>query len=82
VTGPEHYRAAEQFLEYARNLYGGNQEMGAANVAASIAQAHATLAVTAALAGLDAHEGPGGGSATGRTLAEVNAWDQVLGGES
>jgi hypothetical protein len=41
------------------------------------AQVHATLALAAAVAGLDAIEGPGGGSATGRTAYDGNAWVNI-----
>lgn len=76
MTGPEHYRQAERCLNSAtraddrdRSEYWQRQ-----------AQVHATLALVAATASLDASEGPGGGSATGRTAEDAKAWEATLSG--
>lgn len=85
MTGPEHYREAEKWLGYAKQWWeSGDDRIGAATAvaAAAIGQVHATLAHTAAIAGLDAAEGPGGGSATGRTTKDANAWYEAIGGAS
>ncbi len=83
MNGPSHYREAEKFARLAAALFSSNQgptEMAAAHTAAVLAGAHATLAQTAAIATLDAVEGPHGGSTTGRTDDDWQAWQGVLGG--
>lgn len=81
LTGPEHYREAERLLSQVGVAPSdppaiAYNEMG--RLAA--AQVHATLALAAAVAGLNAVEGPGGGSATGRLAEDGNAWAVVLEG--
>jgi hypothetical protein len=49
MTGPEHYRKAEELLGQADQLLDGD-EPSAATWAIGIAQAHATLALAAATA--------------------------------
>lgn len=77
MTGPEHYRTAERLIAALRDVPLGSEKESAL---LAEAQVHATLALAAAVAGLDAHEGPGGGSATGRTLTDVSAWEKAFGG--
>ena len=48
VTGPEHYRRAENLAEEAYNQFGDDQEFAAG--LAAVAQIHATLALAAATA--------------------------------
>jgi hypothetical protein len=73
LAGPEHYRLAEWLAGSA--LLDGTHPDGSPIVrcdemeSIALAQVHATLALAAAVAGLDAIEGPAGDSATGR-LAE------------
>lgn len=85
MTGPEHYLEAERLLTQAKaedqRLTGQamSPEVAAQthltlNRMVADAQVHATLALAAATAGLDAIEGPGGGSATGRGNADWNGW--------
>jgi hypothetical protein len=75
ATGPEHYRAAERLLfRAAQEVRGGLREKHLFMEA----QVHATLALAAGVAGLDASEGPGGGSATGRTVEEANEWARAI----
>jgi hypothetical protein len=69
MDGPSHYREAERLLAAIR----GTVDLHAV----SLAQVHATLALAAAVGGLDAAEGPGGGSATGRTFADGAAWLKI-----
>jgi hypothetical protein len=47
VTGPEHYKAAEQEMKYARDLE-ASADWGPMELALSRAQVHATLAHTSA----------------------------------
>lgn len=79
MNGPEHYREADVILtsddgtcEYGCPHSGCVHEM--AHLAR--AQVHATLALAAAVGGLDATEGPNGGAATGR--ADAVAWQEVI----
>lgn len=77
MNGPERYRKAKELLGFADNCKrGGAQELSILLEA----QANATLALAAAVGGLDAIMGPGGGSATGRTTQDRNAWNEVTGG--
>jgi len=76
ATGPEHYQESENLAEQAARAADKGAE-GVARLLIGLAQVHATLALAAATAGLDAHEGPGGGSATGRTAVDGYAWDAV-----
>lgn len=78
ATGPEHYREAERIL--AAEVKPANDPdrvivLDPESVA--VAQVHATLALAAAVAGLDATEGPGGGSATGRERQDAQAWSDA-----
>lgn len=70
ATGPSHYCAAEALVEQARGI----EDADARRDLIAAAQVHATLALAAATAELGAHEGPGGGSATGRSNADTTAW--------
>lgn len=76
MNGPQHYVAAEQALDAAYQAEGGSD---IERYYLASAQVHATLALAAATAGLDAAEGPGGGSATGRTAEDAKGWAAVLG---
>lgn len=93
ATGPEHYKEAERLLRLASDLdisvigHAQNHGVTAAELQASAAQSanlvgaaqvHATLALVAATAELDAAEGPNGGSATGRLAEDTVAWEKVL----
>lgn len=81
MIGPDHYLDAERYLRLAEDLYlnGSDEEVaGAGQLAAAIAQGHAQLATAAAAAELDADEGPGGGSATGRSAEAGREWARVL----
>jgi hypothetical protein len=91
MTGPEHYRSAEQLLAQAERVNNDladgrypqhevNGRNAGMRVLIDCAQVHATLAVAAATAELDADEGPAGGSATGRDGNRSRAWSEVLGG--
>jgi hypothetical protein len=83
VRGPDHYLEAERYAEMAEDIYrnGHEGDIEAGKLAAAIAQVHATLALTAATATLDAAEAPNGGSATGRP--DAVEWAEALaGGES
>ncbi len=62
MTGPEHYSLAEEILGHTASMERGS--IGERSCFAE-AQVHAILAAVAALGGLDANEGPFGGSATG-----------------
>ncbi|MGW5477619.1 hypothetical protein [Streptomyces sp. NPDC004008] len=76
MTGPEHYREAERLLQLAhRNTYGDANNPAAGAALAAEAQAHATLALTAATAMQAAVDGsePGMGS------AEFHEWYQAAG---
>lgn len=77
MTGPEHYREAEKILAACKDA---DADAATADVAILLrfADVHATLAVAAALAGLDAAEGPGGGSATGRMTEDANEWARAV----
>jgi len=76
MTGPEHYREAERLLTMAhRFTYGDANDPATGAALAAEAQAHATLALTAATAmqaGVDGAE-PGMGS------PEFAAWYTVAG---
>lgn len=55
MTGPQHFRKAEEWVRYATDLYktsgdGDASEVPAGQLAAGIAQVHATLALAAAAA--------------------------------
>jgi len=84
MTGPEHYRRAEYLLESAHEQLATvthdvfDARLLAVQVSMATAQVHATLALAAAVGGLDAAEGPGGGSATGRVYADGAAWLSIV----
>ena len=82
MTGPKHYRLAEDWLAEAADQYERVDDPAAAGrLAAAIAAGHAQLAEAAAVAELDAYADPHGvGSAFGRNDAEAcrEAWDRVL----
>jgi hypothetical protein len=76
MTGPEHYREAERLLGMAHHFtYGDGGDPVAGAALAAEAQAHATLALTAATAMQAAVDGsePGMGS------PEYAAWYQAAG---
>ncbi|MFF1282196.1 hypothetical protein [Streptomyces sp. NPDC058299] len=76
MTGPEHYREAERLLKLAhRFTYGDGADPVTGAALATEAQAHATLALTAATAMQAAVDGsePGMGS------PEYAAWYQAAG---
>lgn len=73
MNGQQHFREAERLIE----LTAMTREDVLART--HLAMTHALLALTGAVAGLDATEGPGGGSATGRSIEDTRAWDEVLG---
>jgi hypothetical protein len=77
MNGPQHYQEAERYAEEATDPAGHGVQSIQQHIA--LAQVHATLALAAATAELDASEGPGGGSATGRTAERGYAWEEVLG---
>lgn len=90
MTGPDHYRAAEQLLGLAEGV---NNDLATnppaphlhaaknagMKVLVEFAQVHATLALAAATAEMDVYSGPNGTDGTGRTLKQVNAWDAAFG---
>ena len=76
MNGPEHYREAERLAEQSLNADYGDEEFRMR--LAAVAQVHATLALAAATAELNAIEGPGGGSATGRLAEQGRAWTELL----
>lgn len=93
ADGPAHYKEAERLLaamgglrDQIKDLVGESRNATeAASLAAmpmqviAEAQVHATLALAAATAELDADEGPGGGSATGRDGLRGRAWTDAFG---
>ncbi len=50
MTGPEHFRRAEQFASEAEKYLGQGEGQDTASVWAAVAQVHATLALAAAAA--------------------------------
>lgn len=78
MTGPDHYRKAEDLLSSAdlNQLEPGSP---AERSVFAEAQVHATLALAAATAELTAY-GMNDGSATGRTETREMAWSGVLDG--
>jgi hypothetical protein len=50
MTGPEHYRRAEELAQEARKLLGQGEGQNTAAVWAAVAQVHASLALAAATA--------------------------------
>ncbi|TQS30003.1 hypothetical protein [Microbispora sp. KK1-11] len=70
MSGPEHYRKAEEILAEAENA-DPRAERGDIALLLSFAQLHATLALAAATA-MNDHDG-------GMSNADFNAWDKVAG---
>lgn len=77
MTGPEHYREAEALLDSVEDRGFGPEPDHIQTAWLSAAQVHATLALAAATAELDAYDS-GGGSATGRTERRAKAWGAAL----
>lgn len=76
MTGPEHYREAERLLGMAhRFTYGDGADPVAGAALAAEAQAHATLALTAATAMQAAVDGSEPGMGSG----EFQEWYQTAG---
>jgi hypothetical protein len=76
MTGPEHYRQAEYLLRLAhRFTYGDGADPTVGAALATEAQAHATLALTAATAMQAAVDG----SEHGMGGPEYSAWYQAAG---
>ena len=81
ATGPQHYRAAERLIAAVSSDTRSDRAPLVSKdepETIALAQVHATLALAAAIGGLDAAEGPGGGSATGRTPADANGWYPIV----
>lgn len=66
MTGPDHYRKAEELAAKAHRLLGQGEGQDTAAVWAAVAQVHATLAHAAA-------------AALGTTAADGRAWADVAG---
>jgi predicted trehalose synthase len=66
MTGPDHYRKAEELTAHAHDYLGQGDGQDSAAVWAAVAQIHATLALAAA-------------SALGTAAAEGRAWADVAG---
>ena len=66
MTGPDHYRKAEELAAKAHEYLGQGEGQHSAAVWADVAQIHATLALAAA-------------TALGTTAAEGRAWADVAG---
>lgn len=89
TSGPDHYTAACQLLNRARKHFEAAERGDISEYTAltpdlnrliRFAQTHALLAIAAGIGGLDAVEGPGGGSATGRySVADADRWATVTG---
>lgn len=75
MTGPEHYLEAERLLDLASTTIPEDEPAQAAVTAR--AQVHATLALTAATAGLDAYN-VDDQVATGRRADDSRAWHEVI----
>jgi hypothetical protein len=69
MTGPEHFRKAEQLAAKAGEYLGRGDGQDTAAVWAAVAQVHATLALAAA-------------TATGASGADSHAWAETTGTES
>lgn len=73
MTGPENYKEAERLVDGLQELLDEVKDpkpkhFAAVAATAALAQVHATLALAAAVAGLDAHEGPAGAATGGVAL--------------
>ena len=66
MTGPDHYRKAEELTAKAHDYLGQGEGQDSAAVWAAVAQIHATLALAAA-------------TALGATAADGRAWHEVAG---
>jgi hypothetical protein len=66
VTGPEHYRGAEELAAEAHRLLGQGDGQATASVWAAVAQTHAVLALAAA-------------TAVGASGADNRAWADAAG---
>jgi hypothetical protein len=66
VTGPEHYRRAEELAAEAHKLLGQPDGRAAAGMWAAVAQTHAVLALAAA-------------TAVGTSSADSRAWADIAG---
>lgn len=66
MTGPEHFRRAEELGAQAHKLLGQGDDQATASVWAAVAQAHAVLALAAA-------------TAVGTSSADSHAWADVAG---
>lgn len=75
MNGPEHYREAERLLDRAENVIPDDEPAQAA--VAARAQVHATLALAAATAELDAYN-VDGQAATGRRADAGKAWRDAI----
>jgi hypothetical protein len=72
MTGPEHYRRAEELAAEAHRLLGQGDGQATAGVWAAVAQTHAVLALAAATA-------VGGSVADGRAWADAaGRWSPAL----
>jgi hypothetical protein len=69
MTGPDHYRKAEELAAKADGYLGRGEGQESALVWAAVAQIHATLALAAA-------------TALGTTTADGRAWADVAGTKS
>lgn len=66
MTGPDHYREAEELAAKANEYLGQGEGQDSATVGAAVAEIHATVALTAA-------------TALGTTAAEGRAWTGAAG---
>ena len=66
MTGPDHYRKAEEFAAKAHEYLGQGEGQDSATVWAAVAQIHATLALVAA-------------TALGTTASDGSAWADAVG---
>ena len=66
MTGPDHYRKAEELAAQAREYLGRGEGQDSAAVWAAVAQIHATLALAAA-------------TALGTTAVDGHAWADAAG---
>jgi hypothetical protein len=66
MTGPEHFRRAEELAAEAHKLLGHGDGQATASVWAAVAQTHAVLALAAA-------------TAVGTSSADSRAWTDVAG---
>jgi hypothetical protein len=79
ASGPDHYTEGCRVLHEVRTAdpSAAREDI---DTLLKIAQTHALFAIAAGIGGLDAVEGPGGGSATGRySVADADRWATVTG---